>query len=745
MPIKTFINGQENGVITFKDDTEPCSVYVNGEKQDLISYYPREVSGENSVQYASEYKNNIRTLSIEGNTVQETYQGVNLFNINAPLLASPFSIEKTAKPKIENGIIYSGGYNEATHGCFLFVATNGDGDYTFSFDATCGAIESGMCYRIVGTAEVDGATNETGPWDDIDSTDITGNGKYTITVDNNGYEYIGIAFYSPTRYNIAVTNLQIEKGSVTASSVPSIEHPLKISSPGNSQVDITLETRGENLFNIDNPFIVYPSQYAINQNLTPKIENGVIYSGGVGSSYGAFLCVETDKKSVYTISFDANFDETTQIRTRCSIAKFNGISNGIMSDSTISEKTIVKGKNVFDTYADGYRYVGVAFHSNTKYGMEITNLTIENTISDIVLDCDVSKIKAATNPATDKIYISDVNVENKSLTITTPVDIPINDIGYMGTGARFNALFPSAEVGKKYLLKFKNSLMGYCRNAMFLTGANPNKTWGNNTVETLTQGMFDASVVLYGYDISAHKNTDPLPLPANAVISDITLTEVLEPIKTTVSIPANVVLESGANDTLLELAKIGDIADTITIDRVNNEVKYTQRICRVRPFVNVGGRLEFDGSASGNPDAWFFLPNKNAQAGIGKCEFSPITNDIVGENEFGVIIYDTLIIIDTPKSLGLNSPEALANYVSQNNADGLSIFYALEEPIEWTVDSISDTELKAQFEDLSNRLLDWAKNTKNQTNIIEITSTPSVSKTSVNYAKWGGVPNENNT
>ena len=69
MAIKTFINGQESGVITFKGDTEPCAVYVNGERQGNVSYIPELIEGENSVSYNSEYKKNIRTMQIEGNTV----------------------------------------------------------------------------------------------------------------------------------------------------------------------------------------------------------------------------------------------------------------------------------------------------------------------------------------------------------------------------------------------------------------------------------------------------------------------------------------------------------------------------------------------------------------------------------------------------------------------------------------------------------------------------------------------------
>lgn len=70
MAIKTFINGQENGVIAFSGNTEPCAVYVNGERQDNISYIPQDISGVNSVEYSSEYKKNIRTMQIDGNSTQ---------------------------------------------------------------------------------------------------------------------------------------------------------------------------------------------------------------------------------------------------------------------------------------------------------------------------------------------------------------------------------------------------------------------------------------------------------------------------------------------------------------------------------------------------------------------------------------------------------------------------------------------------------------------------------------------------
>jgi hypothetical protein len=87
-----------------------------------------------------------------------------------------------------------------------------------------------------------------------------------------------------------------------------------------------------------------------------------------------------------------------------------------------------------------------------------------------------------------------------------------------------------------------------------------------------------------------------------------------------------------------------------------------------------------------------------------------------------------------PKSLGITSIEALDSYLMQNVSNfGLCIEYVLKTP---------GTYELPKTEQFVQALLDLP--TKNQTNIIEITSTPSVSSLSVNYAKWEGIPNANN-
>lgn len=140
MAIKTFINGKENGVITFKGDTEPCAVYANGERQDNISYIPQEVTGENSVTYESEYKKNIRTLKADGNTVQQTYEGYQQIEFRDGSGSETDADGNTFYWEINDGIVTFNGIRTTGYALITLDAGNGAlgnrilkaGTYTFT-------------------------------------------------------------------------------------------------------------------------------------------------------------------------------------------------------------------------------------------------------------------------------------------------------------------------------------------------------------------------------------------------------------------------------------------------------------------------------------------------------------------------------------------------------------------------------------------------------------------------------------
>lgn len=649
MAIKTFINGQENGVITFKDDTEPCAVYVNGERQDNISYIPTLAEGADSASYKSEYKNNLRTLRIEGNTEQESeYQAVEY-------------IKSTGTQYVDTGVI-------PTIDTTVEIELMSDTDNVFPYGSR---------------------------------TSSTTNDKHCVLL------------------NLRAKNVYALMGSSSANASFLDEQYLNLCKIKN----------GKDGFYINGDLV---RDYG---NITFSASSLNLYLFALNSPAEA----PSNRGFVGNIYSCKIYDGNTLIRDY--IPCYRNIDNAIgLYDLVNGVFYTNQGTGTFLKGADVSTQIGGTTNPTIANPAPITNCGNNNieVVAKGINEFDISKIpdRRGNNVALT------VNGNVINLTSYTNAGSPN---GYFDTGVKFKNVCPNLNVGKTYRLTFDNS--GGANKFIYLTIYG--KTWKSGVSQIVTEVMLNSEFVLYGHNFEAYPNVE---LPVSVDIFDIMITEVqdaeyepyIEP--TTVSIPANVVLESGANETLLELAKIGDIADTITIDRVNNEVKYIQRICRVRPFVNVGGTLMYESydSQHYNVDLWWFTLNKPAMFDVvGKCEFAKVDTITETETDFCVEIGNTYMIIGIPKSLSINTPEALGSYLMQTGNFGLSIFYVLQTPIEWEITDAM--EANGTPANLKTMLLEWAKNTKNQTNIIEITSAPSVTKTSVNYAKWGGVPNENNT
>lgn len=649
MAIKTFINGQENGVITYLGDTEPCAVYVNGERQDNISYIPTLAEGEDSASYKSEYKNNLRTLQIEGNTEQEqglpsAYQQVEYIeSTDTQYIDTGFKPNQNTKVEI-----YGQQVKNLSNSLFgvnpLFVITSLNGKYAFRYNNTTFA------------------------------TSVSSLGIAKLVLDKNN-AYVNDALVNTfsagtfqSTYNACLFARASASGGVEEKGSSKIYYA-KIWDNGTLIRDFIPCYRKS-----DNVIGLY------------DLVNGVFYTN---AGTGTFL---------------KGADVPTQIggTTNPTIANPRAITNcgnGQIEVDVRSVNLIGKFKNFTRSKTDSDGNV-------LTWEMKDGIVTV-NGMSNVFTTISVPFTSMDENPI----------IKAGTYTITPYFYREIGTIGVKGCDWNFQSGATSYTGTTGVIIKtFDNDVrFGHC-----MLYVSPNVQY--------TDYKFTPAILKGEY-----ASLDALP-PYEPYFNS------------TVSIPANVVLESGANETLLELAKIGDIADTITIDRVNNEVKYIQRICRVRPFVNVGGTLMYESYDSQyyNVDLWWFTLNKPAMFDVvGKCEFAKVDTITKTETDFCVEIGNTYMIIGIPKSLSINTPEALDSYLMQTGNFGLSIFYVLEEPIEWTI--TDNMESMGNTVNLKTNLLDWAKNTKNQTNIIEITSTPSVTKTSVNYAKWGGVPNENNT
>jgi hypothetical protein len=69
--MKAIYNNSQNSLIAFKGDHEPIQFYKGGQLIENLSAGPLSIEG-NPAQYKSEYKKNLLSLGLEGNTFQQT-------------------------------------------------------------------------------------------------------------------------------------------------------------------------------------------------------------------------------------------------------------------------------------------------------------------------------------------------------------------------------------------------------------------------------------------------------------------------------------------------------------------------------------------------------------------------------------------------------------------------------------------------------------------------------------------------
>ena len=215
---------------------------------------------------------------------------------------------------------------------------------------------------------------------------------------------------------------------------PSPEQPIEIQSVGEKTV---------NLFDINNVNMCAMNVSALNRK--PKIENGVIYSGGAyGATEGSCIYIDTLENDGITISFDCNYDET-QTSRYYRIYLFNEFDeNGYILNVNRLSLTVVENKNEVSVNTAGYKYVGFVAFSNAQYGLEITNLQFE-------LGSEVTEYE----PYGYKIPISTCgeNLANKN-TIQENKLIGNSANGIINNSETYNTLYMEVEEGKTY--KFKN-------------------------------------------------------------------------------------------------------------------------------------------------------------------------------------------------------------------------------------------------------------------------------------------------
>lgn len=231
MPIKAFINNQENGIITYKGDTEPCKVYIDGNLVENLSYIDENIGGEgvNSVEYKSEYKKNIRTMQIDGNT--EQYQGT--FAPQNITIPTSYVIPSSAP------IIVSETPITVPNGARLTLTANKTGNGNIS------SLSSGFIV-IISDSQDDIANNYTEILEDY------GTPQYLATPKVSGQFYIGVANFlsggigNPQSYWDFLRANYTFTLSTEGNTVPSPDYPQPIHNANDN--GMSLELRGKNLF-----------------------------------------------------------------------------------------------------------------------------------------------------------------------------------------------------------------------------------------------------------------------------------------------------------------------------------------------------------------------------------------------------------------------------------------------------------------------------------------------------------------
>lgn len=281
MAIKTYINGSANGTITFKGDTEPCAVYVNGERQDNISYIPQEVKGENSVLYKSEYKKNIRTLSIEGNTYQKTEE-------SSPIIEQAISSSDFTSTG-SNFIAYYITTEQLTVLQEWATDKGYTGNFVLSVSAeNTSAIPTGFAV-IVGNSldDVLVGSNTTTIYykSDIESKD-------TVTVNRSNTVYIGIGNTldgvgeNASEYlNLFLSNFTLLLQPTEYKGIPSPENPSAVKDLNDNGVSIALQ--GINLLDKSK----FPATQTINGVTFTNNGDGTITANGTATANAIFPAI----------------------------------------------------------------------------------------------------------------------------------------------------------------------------------------------------------------------------------------------------------------------------------------------------------------------------------------------------------------------------------------------------------------------------------------------------------------------
>ena len=151
-------------------------------------------------------------------------------------------------------------------------------------------------------------------------------------------------------------------GNAVQDGTPSPDAPVEVQGVG--------EKTG-NLFDINNLNLCMTSTSSI--DYTPKVENGVFYSGGqLGKASGRFPYVEIGDAETVTISFTVSGEAPSGY-----IYGFDGVDDdGVVIGNVILNNFSNSLGTITFTYTGAKQYIGICAFSQNRYGVALSNIQV---------------------------------------------------------------------------------------------------------------------------------------------------------------------------------------------------------------------------------------------------------------------------------------------------------------------------------------------------------------------------------
>lgn len=267
-----------------------------------------------------------------------TYKCNNLFDIYRADFVAINSFSLKYEPKVEDGVMYSGGISGKSQGATIPIYLKPNTDYTFSCDIfwdTNTETPSAIMLQFISDIK-----------DSIFSTtkvikNIATQGKVNVTFNSENYEAFGIIAYSNNQYGIGFREVQLVEGSTAL--------PYETYFEGLRNTKVTsLESRGKNLAQ---------KQYGITSS-GASVSATKIIEDKTGKVCSSLIPVIGGKK--YTLS-------KTYVDTKSEFSWFFYDREPILNETQAIDGTYHPGSNKYTiTIPDNATYLYVRWTSNEE-------------------------------------------------------------------------------------------------------------------------------------------------------------------------------------------------------------------------------------------------------------------------------------------------------------------------------------------------------------------------------------------